>query len=253
MATALIDLNFKSQTLGMQSELRLLVPQGESPPSGWPVLWLYHGLSDDHTVWTRKTSIERYVWDLGLAVVMPNAHRSFYTNMAHGLPYFDFIADEIPQICYNLFPLSRERSSNFTAGLSMGGYGAFKIALTHPERYAAAASLSGALHISALSKIQDQPARVEEMENIFGPLDKVTGSQHDLVELCRRAPRPVPALYQCCGVEDYLYESNIEFRDSVKNLSDVRLTYAEGPGEHNWDYWDLMIQEVLRWLPLPNH
>lgn len=251
MATVLIDCSVKSETLGMQSDIRVLLPKGDRPLSGWPVLWLFHGLSDDHTTWTRQTSLERYVRDLGLAVVMPNVHRSFYTNMVRGLPYFDYIRNELPHVCRNMFHLASGRESNFTAGLSMGGYGAFKLALTHPDRYAAAASLSGALHISGLSQIQDQAQRMIEMENIFGPLDEVDGSAHDLIALARSAEQPLPVLYQCCGTQDYLYDSNLQFRNSLQTLGTVNLTYAEGPGQHTWDYWDQMIQEVLRWLPIP--
>ena len=56
-----------------------------------------------------------------------------------------------------------------------------------------------------------------------------------------------PRLYQCCGTENSLYADNIRFRDFVRKLP-LDLTYEEGPGEHNWAYWDAMIQNVLRWM-----
>ena len=61
--------------------------------------------------------------------------------------------------------------------------------------------------------------------------------------------RPRPALYQCCGTEDFLYDDNIRFRDHAKSIG-LEVTYDEGPGEHEWGYWDREIQNVLQWLPL---
>lgn len=153
---ALIHCDFFSEVLGLNTSACVVLPQpsgplqwASAPPARrYPVLWLLHGLSDDHTIWQRRTSIERYVDPMGLAVVMPGVHRSWYTDMAAGNRYWTFVSEELPGIMRSLFPISERRDDNFVAGLSMGGYGAFKLALRHPERFAAAASLSGALSIA---------------------------------------------------------------------------------------------------------
>ncbi|HEY3664538.1 MAG TPA: alpha/beta hydrolase-fold protein, partial [Polyangiaceae bacterium] len=143
---ASIDCKFFSETLGMASSMRVLLPEPSAqqtarPPH--PVLFLLHGLSDDETAWARFSGIERYVQTLDLAVVMPNVHRSYYSNMKHGYRYWDFISEELPNKARALFPLSPRRELSFVAGLSMGGYGALKLGLSKPESFAAAASLSG--------------------------------------------------------------------------------------------------------------
>src|SRR5213080_4930690 len=122
----------------------------DEPP---PVLYLLHGLSDDDTIWLRRTSIERYVAPLGLAVVMPQVHRSFYTDQASGGNYWTFLSEELPELVGTLFRVSQRREDTFVAGLSMGGYGAVKWALRQPDRFAAAASLSGGLDVAALSQV----------------------------------------------------------------------------------------------------
>jgi len=124
--------------------------------------------------------------------------------------------------------------------------------LTHPERYAAAASLSGAVDINDVIRVRNDPMNkiwLEEMRTVFGDLAKVPGSKHDLFALTRKVAKgPVkPRLYQCCGTEDQLYDQNILFRDAVRKLP-LDLTYEEGPGGHNWAYWDQMIQNVIAWM-----
>jgi len=255
---ASIDCKFFSDTLGMSSSMRVLLPEpsirqigrgasgGTSDGARHPVLYLLHGLSDDETIWTRFTAIERYVASLGLAVVMPNVHRSFYTNMKHGYRYWDFVSDELLHKARSLFPLSTERRHNYVAGLSMGGYGALKLGLRKPETFFAAASLSGSCDLTGLRE------RPDELALVFGDAKSIPRAGGDLVGLARdlaRSAGPKPKLYQCCGTEDFLLESNRRFRDAVAPLGFEHF-YEEGPGLHDWAYWDAAIQRVLAWLPL---
>ena len=83
---ALLDVNFFAESLGLNTAATVILPQNTTTQIGLkvkggdgpiPTLYLLHGLSDDHTIWVRRTAIERYVAPMGLAVVMPNVHRSF--------------------------------------------------------------------------------------------------------------------------------------------------------------------------------
>jgi putative tributyrin esterase len=253
------EVNFFSETLGLLSTMYVLLPQrmladvrSKRTPK-YRTLYLLHGHSDDHTAWMRWSSIEKYAEGLNLAVVMPAVHLSFYNDMAYGPAYWQFVSEEVPALVRDMFSLSPKRDDNFVAGLSMGGYGAFKMALTHPERYAAAASLSGAVDINdVVRKVKNDPlnkAWLVEMRNVFGDLSKVPGSRHDLFALVKKVAKSSvkPRLFQCCGTEDDLYPQNVRFRDAVRKLP-LDLTYEEGPGEHNWAYWDKNIQNVLAWM-----
>jgi len=256
---SLIEFHFSSETLGLCCSMNIILPQRRlekirlEPQSKIPTLYLLHGLSDDHTIWLRRTSIERYVENRNLAVVMPAVHRSFYTDMAHGGKYWQFISEEVPAIVRDAFPLSDRREDNFVAGLSMGGYGAFKLALAHPERFAAAASLSGAMdmghHEGEGDGAGDSAEWLAELTNIFGPMDRFNGSPNDLQALAQSTARSAqkPHLYQCCGTEDFLYRDNQAFRAFIQPLG-FDYTYAEGPGEHTWAFWDEYIQKVLAWM-----
>ena len=253
------QVKFFSEKTGLHSSMYVLLPQrtiedakSKRKPK-YRTLYLLHGHSDDHTAWQRWTSIERYVEGLNLVVVMPAVHLSFYNDMAHGQAYWQFISEEIPTLSRDMFSLSSRREDNYVAGLSMGGYGAYKLALTYPDRFVAAASLSGAVDLREVVRERkedpENKAWLVEMRTVFGDLSKVPGSKHDLFALAKKVAKgPVkPRLYQCCGTEDKLYPQNVVFRDMARRLK-LDLTYEEGPGEHNWAYWYKMIQNVLKWM-----
>ena len=253
---ALLQVNFKSMALHEAVQMNVLLPdQAQYPtaaaPKKYPVLYLLHGLSDDHTIWERRTRIEHYAAGKDLIIVMPNSNRCWYTNTASGLKYFDLMAYELPRICKAYFPVAEGRENTFVAGLSMGGYGALKLALTLPEQYAAAASLSGALDIAGISKRRANAGLTEEFQAVFGRARSYKGSAHDIYALAEKviaSDGPKPKLFMACGTEDGLLHDSRLFRRRYGK--DFDLTYMEGPGIHNWDFWDTYIQKVLAWLPL---
>lgn len=239
----------------MSSSINVIIPERPlaelAKPQKYPVLWLLHGRSDDHTIWLRRTSIERYATAAGLAVVMPAVSLSWYQDMATGPAYRTYIHEELPLVARSFFPLSEKRQDNFIAGLSMGGYGAFLHALSQPETYSAAASLSGALDIATNVK-SDNPAWRESFKSAYGDLTKVKGGNADLLALAKKLARssgPKPALYACCGSDDFLLQNNHTFVAHAKKVG-LPLTYEEHPGHsHEWGYWDQQIQRVIEWLP----
>ncbi|MEU4480355.1 alpha/beta hydrolase family protein [Micromonospora sp. NPDC023966] len=254
---ARIRCDFFSAALGMGTSMTVLLPDHGSAGIGMaggttagdpPVLYLLHGLTDDDTIWTRRTAIERYVAPLGLAVVMPQVQRSFYCDEAHGNRYWTFLSEELPEVCRSFFRLSDQRADTFVAGLSMGGYGAVKWALRRPDRFAAAASLSGVLDVSRRRHHPTRPMDPAVWHTVWGDRD-VPGPDDDTVALLERAGDDLPALYVACGTEDFLYEDNTRFVDTARRRG-LPVTVDFSPGDHDWAYWDAKIQDVLAWLPL---
>lgn len=254
---ALIKCEFFSEVLELSTSMTVILPQATTAQIGMQsrtagekhqTLYLLHGLSDDDSIWTRRTSLERYAAPLGLAVVMPQVDRSFYTDMKYGNKYWTFLTEELPAVAQSFFPLSDKREDNFVAGLSMGGYGAFKWALNYPDTFAAAASMSGAVDI--VSRIEEAGKEDGLFSLIYGK-DTVEGTNNDLFSLIKRlsGEENRPKLYQCCGSEDFLYEDNQRF---LRHCNEVNypLTSEFGTGDHEWGYWDQKIQDVLAWLPL---
>lgn len=251
---ALLTCDFFSEALERGSSMTVVLPQpteeqigvtgavAEGPP---PVLYLLHGLSDDHSAWTRYTSIERYAAARGFAVVMPAVDRSFYANEAHGHRYWDYVSEELPQVVARFLRVSQEPADTFVAGLSMGGYGALKHAVTHPERYAGVASLSGVADIRALG---DRLDRSEIVDRVFAGS---FGPQDDLFELLATVdPATAPRLYIGCGTEeDRLLSANVRFVDEARARG-LDVTTDFRPGVHEWGLWDAQIQDVLDWMAL---
>ena len=261
---AFLDFHFFSETLGLACSAHILIPQQRTLQIGmaggvrrdkYPTLYLLHGLSDDHTTWMRRTSIERYAAAKNIAVVMPAAGRSFYQDMASGALYWSFLRDELPEICRRFFPLSAERTDNFAAGLSMGGYGALRLGLSMPDKFAAVASLSGALDLARRLREAGRKGSLigkTEWAAMFGPDVSAPAPDEDLWQLAQAlafSGAPRPEIYLCCGLEDSLLPETRAFRDHLGTIG-LRATCDESPGAHDWSYWDAQIQRVLDWLPL---
>jgi len=254
---------FFAETLGVSTSMQVILPQatgggqigmsGGERKSAYPVLYLLHGWSDDESIWMRRTSIERYVADRSLVVVMPRVELSYYQNMETGMRFWDFISGELPDLCRQWFPVSARPEETYAAGLSMGGYGAFRLGLAFPERFAAVASLSGALDIAALKDSwRADPARMRKLEAIWGPGLAGLSDTSDLLKLTDRLVRsgnPSPRFYQWCGTEDFLYKANLNFRDKAHEAG-LPLHYEEGAGDHSWEHWDREIQRVLDWMDI---
>jgi len=253
---ALFQCSLSARSLGVGVSVNVILPQEGNWQTGIPrhlykTLYLLHGRGDDHTAWLRQTAIERHAAQYSLAVVMPAVNRSYYADMAFGAAYWTYISEELPALMRSWFPLSAARGDNYVAGLSMGGYGAFKLALNHPDRFAAAASLSGALGIINKNRSLDFDP---DLAYIFGEGVSVKGTvadiHHTAGEVARLPADQQPRLYQWCGTEDFLYADNLAFRDHAQALG-LNLLYEEGSGDHSWGYWDTGIERVLRWLNLP--
>ena len=245
---ALLHMHFYSNALGRNVQADVVLPKAGAPTSNIPTLFLLHGMTDDHTMWQRRTSIERYAEEHGLAVVMPDTKLGFYTNTRAGERYFDFISEELPLAVRRALPrLTREREKTYVAGLSMGGYGALKCALAHPETFSRVAALSSALDIVQLSLDPMPLGSPYCWADVFGPRNEIAGSENDLFALAENLQENRPEIWMWCGTEDPLYEMNLRLRDHLKKLG-YSLQYFETPGGHFWKYWDREIENAICWL-----
>lgn len=248
---ALAELKFYSQSLGMQTEVYVVIPQkftageigidGKKEENEYKCLYLLHGLSDDHSIWLRRTSVERYAAEYGVCVVMPCGARSFYTDMKYGMKYFTYITEELPKVIGEFLRVSTKREDTYIAGLSMGGYGALKAALRRPDVYCAAAGVSSVADIKmkdfseVLTPVFGEEMNISDEEDLFCLAEKTNENPHK------------PRIYMGVGTSDFMYEDNVRLKEKFESL-DYDFTYRESEGSHNWAFWDEYIQYVLKWM-----
>ncbi len=239
----LCELHFRSTALEKHTGANVILPEGEAAEKGpFPVFYLLHGLSDDYTRWARQTSIERYVEGLPLIVVMPDGGRGFYSDAEQGFAYETAIVKDLVDYVDRMFHTKAERAGRCIGGLSMGGYGALKLALKYPNLFCSANSHSGALGFAHGDFPPDNPFGVE-FERVVGK--HPAGGPNDLFTLAERIDRArLPALRIDCGTEDFLIDDNRAFQAHLAKL-DLPHEYAEFPGAHDWSYWDTHVQEAI--------
>ena len=243
---ALIKVNFRSKVLLEETALNIILPEG-CAEEDIPTVYLLHGMHGDHTLWCRKTNIERYAAERRMAIVMPDGENGFYTDMKYGKKHYSYVSEELVDFTRRVFRLSRRRERTFVAGLSMGGYGAFRIALTKPEVYSAAVSLSGCLDIlSRLDNCKWHDIAVAIWgEDYANSVRGTSGDLFYLIDRYREVPAALrPRLYAACGTEDELYAANIDFCRKIDGAGfDFR--FSDAPGGHNWAFWDSHIVKAL--------
>lgn len=239
---AFLQLKFRSAALMQDVSVNILLP--EKKEGSFKTLWLLHGLKGDQDAWMRYSSVERYAERYELAVVMPCVGRSWYTDTAYGKKCFTFVTEELPaQMAYFFKGYSRAREDNLVMGLSMGGYGAVKAALTYPENYGFCASFSGSLDITR----KNRPYDLAEWRSIFGfdlkSAAELEGTKHDLFAIAKETKNP-PFIYMWCGTEDALIEANKQFSTHLSDLG-IEHTFRYSEGNHTWKYWDAQLKNAL--------
>ncbi len=241
---AFLHLEFPSAALGMTTGVQVILPDTGALNEAKTV-YLFHGLTDNCTGWTRFSACERYARERGIVLVIPEVQRSFYTDGVYGLNYFTYVSEELPHAMQRIFGLSARREQNFVMGLSMGGYGALKCALTHPLRYAGCGSFSGVADLGAFFTLADFSFPDREITALLGP-DHIVPPEGDLNALLKKAD-DLPPIYLSCGEEDALYGMNCALSQTLREKGAVH-RFDHRPGTHSWEFWDQSIQDCFAYL-----
>ena len=255
---ALIQVNFVSKSLLRTVPIQVILPvdkismfsDAKKEEKPFKTLYLLHGILGNYTDWVSGTRIQRWAEERDLCVVMPSGDNAFYVDQPASMNYYGrFIGEELVDVTRRMFPLSRKREDTFIAGLSMGGYGAIRNGLKYHDTFGAIAGLSSAIHILEPGT---EHMNIAMEESFFGPLDEARKSDKNplvLIDKLVEEKAELPKIYMACGLDDGLLEVNRTYRDLFKEKG-FDITYYEGPGAHEWDFWDREIKKVLDWLPL---
>lgn len=262
----LLTCHYFSHVLNHNTEINVVIPTPEGDEQitdqatrshynyeeGLPVVYLLHGAYGDNSSWCRNSCIERYAQAHCCVAVMASVENSMYQDMVHGNQYFTFMTEELPAYITSLFPVSKKREDTYIAGFSMGGYGAWYLALSCPERYSKVASMSAAMDIAATYEMGKSGAIGSPFpwKEAFADPDHLAGTDKDIFTLYRRVAEKgqLPEMYQACGTRDFLFEMNEEAHKRLTEMG-ADITYHVTPDAmHNWDYWDKEIQNILDWM-----
>lgn len=267
---ALLNLDLYSYELAMNTQAMVLLPERRGVPheprggKPYPVLYLLHGHGQDYTSWSRLSRIESYLQNSDVIVVMPNGNRGCYVDGEMTHRYGSYLTQELPVAISNWFHISQEREQTFIAGMSMGGYGALRAAMTHPECYGAAAGLSTAVRLDKMELPPNSaekglaiPKVAEVNQNfraVFGPEEEYENTDYSLKNLAKALDAsngPKPRLLQLCGDDDPLLGANEDFADFIRTqCPTLDHTYQVSPGIHDFNFWDREIQTALRFFGL---
>jgi len=235
---------------GMKVGFNLIFPRGYSTSGRrYPVLYLLHGYTDHYPAWVSYTNLTQYSKGYEEIIVMPEGDNGWYTNnwADPKLEWEDFLVLDLIPFVDGHYRTVASRQGRAIAGLSMGGYGAIKLALKYPAMFAAAASLSGAVASARpdWTKSLTDPEVKKVIEADFGPPENPARAENDPFELIRKLrPDEVPQLYLSIGSSDFLLQENREFVQLLARQG-VPYEYREVPGKHEWPVWDRQIQVVL--------
>lgn len=265
---AFLTMSMYSEILQMDTNVNVLLP--EKRKSGvdtldtdkkYPVIYLLHGHGDDHWAWIRKSNIELIARDYDVIVVMPTTYRGFYVDNYEGLNYFQYLSEELPTKMANFFHVTLDPKQTFVAGNSMGGYGALRWAMEYPEKFAAAASLSGALMPYGKAENAEYTCKkvfnnefLENQIRALGEKEYFIQSKNNLCNLARDLSKKQfsTRFYICCGEDDFLtYEQYKMFKEKLEEENiNLPITWDTSKGGHDWKYWNPKIQDIFDFFGL---
>ena len=240
--------NFISYVLTRAVDITVIIPSATIPESlglngsiashkkeeKYPVLYLLHGVGNNHATWCGYSNIELFAEERNIAVVMISGENKFYRTVPGGDDYYRFIEEELPEFVTNMFPISDKPENTYLAGLSMGGAGALMHGLGNPEKFAAIGALSAALAISDHVKA----------DNPWGMPDP-----REVVDQMIEENRKIPPVYMACGEADGNHPENEAFKNYLVG-KDVHVEWDSVPAYgHEWRFWNDQIEKFLDWIP----
>ncbi len=240
-------IQFRSIALKRCMDVNIIFPNNSKLKS--KVLWLLHGGYGNCDEWVNKSNIKSYVTNKNIMVVMPSIADSFYTDVIDGDRNFHYLSVELPKLLEEKYSIPILEMDNYVVGTSIGGYGAFKLALLYPKRYKFAVGLSGSYDIKAIydyAVIHNKPT-ADMFIKVFGSVENFTNNDNNIFYLLKKSYTQgnLPKLYAWCGTDDFLYYISKNFIDYA-NSENIPIVYNEDFGKtHCYEYWDTKLEEII--------
>lgn len=237
----------KSDYLKCDVPALVFKPSNYDPKREYPLVYLLHGYSENYTQWSRTIDCQDLANKYNTIIVCPEGFTSFYINSLYDekFQYESFFFKElVPKVHEKL---NIDVRNIFISGLSMGGYGALRYLILHPDYFNSAGSTSGALVIDfqqsqKMSQFFWGDNRLNnDLSQLFGNNNTDNWNKNSIVNLLRDNPDFSKIFIFDCGTEDVLYTANLELKSVVDSMK-VPTTFISQPGTHDTDYWSKSIE-----------
>lgn len=231
-------------------------PHDDNPHYKRPVknVYLLHGYCGNDTDWVLNAPIQEIANNYNLNIFCPQGDNSFYLNSESSCSkYQNFTGEEFIEYTRKTFNLSYQKEDTIIGGLSMGGFGAIHTGLAYPETFGKIIALSSALIVNGIKDMKptdDNPvANYAYYYQTFGDLALLKESVNDpefLIKELLSKKRTIPDIFMAIGTEDFLYQTNIEFKDFLTS-NNVPVAFYTAPGVHDFNFWREWLIKGLEW------
>jgi S-formylglutathione hydrolase FrmB len=240
------DVTFHSNALGRDVPYRAVLPSSVPPGSKMPVVYLLHGGNGSFRDWSNYSDVARFA-ERGLILVMPDGDESWYTNSAERPQdrYEDYITHDLIADVEARFGASTGRANRAIVGMSMGGFGAVKLALRHPDLFAFAGGLSSALDVPGRPFSVARVGKYLHYRSIFGPWRSASRRENDPFALASSVdPARMPYFFLTCGDQEGLLSTNRSFAQILEQRH-FAYEFHVVPGGHDWGQWNARLDGVF--------
>src|SRR5688572_10298063 len=250
-------IQFESKLVGKTLPYNVLLAVDYDQPASkakrYPVVYLLHGLTGHYDNWFGRSKLADHAALYGLIIVTPEGNDGWYTDSV-SVPsekYETYIIDELLPDVQRRYRTVETREGRAIAGLSMGGYGALKFGVKHPQAFALVGSMSGAFDVTSWKEAEMAQFQWiwKTLLPVFGAEDNPKRPANDVLKLFREVPAEkisaLPYVYFDWGTEDPLFPSNRVLAEILLQRK-IPHQYRQLPGRHEWLYWDAQVKEVLK-------
>ena len=254
-AQTIVEKSMKSNILGCEKNYCIYLPAGyDEDNAQYPVLYLLHGLTDNHTAWRDRGNVKDIATEIfakgdaqEMIIVLPDAGTTYdgYFN-CEGWRYEDFFFAELIPHIESSYRVKASRECRAIAGLSMGGGGTIGYALRHSDMFSSAyamSALAGMVENTWISRDPDVRRRLF-MQSV------VEHNNITFVENAGKELRDSIASVRWfidVGDDDFLLENNFDF---IKALRKQRIPHQlrVRDGGHTWQYWQQALYIALPFI-----
>lgn len=257
----------------------ILLPNNYDKNKKYPCLYLLHGLRDDCKSWIDKAKLGEIYYELlenkeitEMILILPNSGfngRSWYTNWLseEKRAYENYFIKELMPYIDKKFNIN----SRAIGGFSMGGYGAFKLALKNLNSFTSVSSLAGAInfprfffpelkglgifkHLS-INRLMTKSEDSMHLAYIFGKKMKAF-RQENVYNILRKAKKnnfedlkKLKFFLSVGDKDNTFYTMLYQWIDIVGELDKRKLSYyghLVKNEEHTWAYVEKELRSVLK-------